>query len=157
MANNFNPNVAWSDDEVGSTDKLNEMVDNMNIVYNLVPHYMHRQGETGLKDFNESQSRVLKPVIFSGRVGLNAKGKKVAQRSIAWPSSTFAPACQPVVLAQIATSRADPAILNTRALDGARNIKSDGFRVYAQRLGSSSTTFGADVSIHYMAFGWQEA
>lgn len=155
MANNFDPTVNWADDEIGATDKLNQMVENDNVLYNLIPHYLHRQGST-TRDFGESQSRVLKPVIFAGEKILDTRGHRSRTFSIGFPAGTFSPGCRPIVNAQIVGNhRQRLAICTLQGLDGRAVIGSNGFRVHVfERDGN---TFSGRLRVNYVAFGWQEA
>lgn len=157
MANNFDPTLSWTDDEVGSTQKLNQMVQNENILYNLIPHYMYRRGETGLTDFNDSQSRVLKPTIFSGRVAFYVAGKYGQSRVIGFPSGTFAPSSAPAIIATPAAGQDHERYVTCTisAIDGSRVVGNEGFRVNVYHRDGEK--FQSHLSIHYVAFGWQEA
>lgn len=156
MANNFDPTVNWSDDEIGSTAKLNQMVANDNVIYNMIPHFLYNTGPGRAIDFNDSQSRVLKPTIYAGTIWLDISGGYGQTRTISFPAGTFAPGCRPVVFTQISAVGNEKAALSTlTATDGSRTIKNDGFRVNIYQ--AYGAKFRSSVHMHYIAFGWQEA
>ena len=156
MTNNFDPTVNWSDDEVGSTAKLNQMAENDNIVYNMLPHFLYNTGPGRDIDFNDSQSRVLKPTIYAGTVWLDVIGGYGQTKTVSFPQGTFAPGCRPVVMTQIAaTGNEKVAIATIGGTDGTRTVKNDGFRVHV--YSAYGYKFKSSVHLHYVAFGWQEA
>lgn len=156
MANNFDPSVNWSDDEIGGTDKLNQMVVNDNTVYNLMPHFLYKRSTLAVRDFNDSQARLLKPTIFSGRATVRIRGRTGASTAIVFPAGTFAPACRPVVTTSIASSSGQRAMVSTvSGLNGTAEIGNEGFRVHVSHRDANK--LHRNVDLHYMVFGWQEA
>lgn len=152
----FDQSVSWSDDELGSTNKLNTMAQNDNILYNMMPHFLYRRGVATAIDFSESQSTVLKPVMIAGYVGLDIANRYGQTRTITFPTGTFGAGCAPVVMTQVAALGHERYVMSTiSGTDGSRNPRSDGFRV--QIYHRDGERFKSNVTVHYVAFGWQEA
>lgn len=152
----FTQGVSWSDDEIGSTDKLNTMAQNDNALFSMMPHFLYRRGTNTPRDFSESQSAVLKPVMIAGTIQYGVGGSYSTTRTISFPAGTFAAGCRPIIMTQIAGKGKQRFALSTiSGTDGSIEPKSDGFRVrFSQRDGNK---FDGPIRLHYIAFGWQEA
>lgn len=153
---NYNPGINWSDDEIGSTDKLNAMVENTNIVYNLIPEAVYRSSTGGTTEFNEVQSMILKPKIIGGIYKTSGLASNYGQtRAIGFPSGTFASGCNPVVQVTAAGTGHERYITTTIAgLDNSLVVGPSGFKV--QIYHRDGEKFQSEVYIHYLAFGWTE-
>jgi len=153
----FTPVTAFSGAEIGDVDKLNEIVANQNILYALTPTFLYsRPGQ--FIDFDEGQAAVYKPAIYVGRVTARATGATYITDTVPFPPDLFATSCKPVVNVSVTYRRADMrvyiAISNYSTVYN-RIIDKAGFRYRIYEEGVKPIT--QDISVHFSAFGYQEA